>query len=81
MQRTERELTDVEMIETLDEIINLITESYKYPVNPDFLSRAGQIGYQIQRILIDRKILRVGSDMTDDGQYKIKTKETKNRQK
>lgn len=73
MQKTERELTDVEMIDTFDEIIDLIIEAYKHPVRDDYhtRSRAAQIGYDIQRILLDKRILSVGSKETKDGQYKI----------
>ena len=74
MQRTERELTDVEMIDAFDEILDLIIEAYDKPLRKDFerQSRPAQFGYDILRMLIDKRILSVGSKVTKDGQYKIK---------
>ena len=74
MQRTERELTDVEMIDALEEILDLIIEAYDKPLRKDFerQSRSAQFGYDILRMLIDKKILSVGNKVTKDGQYKIK---------
>ena len=82
MQRVVREVTDVEMIDALNEIIDLIIDSYDSPVRPEHekSSRAAQIGqdivkvlikkdliwrwqkigYDSQRILLDRQILKTG---------------------
>ena len=74
MQKTERELTDVEMIDTLDEILDLIIETYDKPLRKDFekQSRPAQFGYDILRMLMEKGLLSVGSEVTKDGQYKIK---------
>lgn len=82
MQRVMREVTDIEMIDALNEIIDLIIDCYESPVRQQFENeaRATQIGHDIvkvltekelmwlwtkvgydsQRILLDRKILKTG---------------------
>ena len=82
MQRVLREITDVEMIDALNEIIDLIIDCYDSPVRKeheqDFRSTQighdivkvltkrdliwiwTKVGYDSQRILTDRKILKTG---------------------
>lgn len=82
MQRVKREITDIEMIDALNEILDLIIDCYEGPVRPEYEkdSRAAQIGHDIvrvmtkrdliwrwqkigydsQRILLDKKILKTG---------------------
>ena len=82
MQRVMREVTDIEMIDALNEIMDLIIDCYESPVRQEYENetRAAQIGhdiinvltkkelmwlwskvgYESQRILLDRKILKTG---------------------
>lgn len=82
MQRVLREVSDVEMIDALNEILDLIIDCYESPVRPEYekASRAAQIGHDIvrvmtkrdliwrwqkigydsQKILLDKKILKTG---------------------
>lgn len=62
MQRTERELTDIEMIDAFDAIIHLIIRTYEDPIRPEFIkqSRAAQAGYDIIEYLVHEDILRTG---------------------
>ena len=84
MQRTTRELTDVEMIDALEDIIEIICDCYEHPVRKEFekasraaqigkdtvskllergiLERYADIGYQVQRKLLDSNIIRTGKD-------------------
>lgn len=59
MQRTARELTDVEMIDALNDIIDLICDSYNHPLREEFENetRATQIGKDIETKLLQRRIL------------------------
>lgn len=62
MRRTERELTDVEIIDTFDKIVDTIINNYEQEVPESFRkeSRAAWIGYKIQRMLLDEKIIETG---------------------
>lgn len=62
MLRTQREVTDVEMIDALDGVIDIIIDSYNHPIREEYkkLSRSAQIGYDIQRYLLDHGLIRVG---------------------
>lgn len=63
MQRTERELTDVEIIDAFEKILEIIITNSENPVREDFQksSRAAQDGYDIKRYLMDENILRTGA--------------------
>lgn len=63
MQRTERELTDVEIIDAFEKILEIIITNSENPVREDFVkaSRAAQDGYDIKRYLMDENILRTGA--------------------
>lgn len=62
MRRTERELTDVEIIDAFDKIVDIIINNYEQEVPESFRkeSRAAWIGYKIQRMLLDEKIIETG---------------------
>lgn len=62
MRRTHRELTDVEIIDAFERILEIIIENSEHPVRDDFHkeSRAAQDGYDIKRYLMDEKILTTG---------------------
>ena len=62
MLRTQRELTDVEMIDTLNEVIDIVVDCYQHPVREHFQksARSAQIGYDIQRCLISHDLIRPG---------------------
>lgn len=62
MQRTENQLTDVEMIDTLLEIVDMTLSAYDNPVREGFQkgSRCSQIGYDLVRLLLDKKIIKTG---------------------
>lgn len=62
MLRPQREVTDVEMIDALNEIIDIIIDCYHYPVREDYRksSRSAQIGYDVQKSLLRRDLIRTG---------------------
>ena len=62
MLRVQRELTDVEMIDALDGIIDIVIDCYQHPIREGFekSSRSAQIGYDIQRYLLDHRFIKVG---------------------
>lgn len=66
MRKTERELTDVEMIDALLHIVDIIVDDYDKEVAPQFRkdSRAAQIGYKIQRFMIEAGIIEAGKKET-----------------
>ena len=80
MQRTERELTDAEIIDAFMDILEIIIKSYDYPVREDFhrQSRAAQIGYDIQALLLSRRILMTGKA---NSQQKLQLKGDRDEQK
>lgn len=62
MRRTEKQLTGAETRILLQGVIDIITDDYEKEVAPGFQkdSRAAQIGYKIQRFLLDEKIIEPG---------------------
>ena len=68
MQRVIREVTDVEMIDALNEIIDLCIDNYDSPVRAEHEKdcRATQIGHDIVNILTKRDLIwywtKVGYD-------------------
>ena len=62
MLRVQRDLSDVEMIDALNGVIDIIIDCYQHPVRDDFKksSRSAQIGYDIQRYLMEHDLIRVG---------------------
>lgn len=70
MQKTDRELSDVEIIDTYMEILDLIESTYEDPIREDFKkqSRSAQLGYDLLRLLIDKGVIAPGKK---DPQQKI----------
>ena len=62
MLRVQREVTDAEAADVLGEIIDIIIDCYNHPVRPDFQksARSAQIGYDIQRCLLSKNLIRTG---------------------
>lgn len=62
MRRTDRELTDVEIIDAFENIIDIIINNSEGEVLPQFKkeSRAAQIGFLIQRLLLEAEIIEPG---------------------
>ena len=56
MQRTEREFTIMEKIDTLDEIIDMVCDLYNEPIREEFKtgSRAAQLGHDVVKRLSER---------------------------
>lgn len=59
MRRTERELTDVEIIDAFNYIVDLICDCYNHPVRSEFEkgTRSAQIGHDIVHAMTQRDIL------------------------
>lgn len=70
MQKTDRELSDVEIIDTYMEILDLVESTYEDPIREDFKkqSRSAQLGYDLLRLLIDKRVIAPGKK---DPQQKI----------
>ena len=70
MQRVQREVTDIEMINALNEILDLIIECYESPVRPEYEkdSRSAQIGHDIVRVMTKRDLLWRWSKIGYDAQ-------------
>lgn len=64
MQRTFRALTDQECRETLDEISQMVVDTYKNPIREGFerASRQGQAGHDLINILRKREIVIPGTE-------------------
>lgn len=74
MQKTDRELSDVEIIDTYMEILDLVESTYEDPIREDFKkqSRSAQLGYDLLRLLIDKGVIAPGKK---DPQQKIDTRQ------
>lgn len=72
MQRTDKELSDVEIIDTYFEILDLIVRTYSEPLRADFVrqSRCAQLGYDILRLTLDRGVIALGGQ---DPQIRMNT--------
>ena len=70
MIRVQRDVTDVEMIDALNEVIDIIVDCYQHPVSDHYQKsyRAAQIGFDIQRSLLSRNLIRTGG--VENGQAK-----------
>lgn len=70
MHRINRELSDVEIIDTFFELLDLIVNIYNVPVRPEFLqsTRAAQLGHDMIDKLIQRDILEKESKIGYDSQ-------------
>ena len=62
MRRTDRELTDGEIIDAFENILDIIINNSEGEVLPQFKkeSRAAQIGFLIQRLLLEAEIIEPG---------------------
>lgn len=57
MQRTRRGLEIQEIVEAFNAIIDIIIECYNHPLKDRFETRSTQIGHDITKALLKRKIL------------------------
>lgn len=62
MTRAQRDVTDVEMIDALNQIMDIVIDCYNHPVREEYKkqSRSAQIGYDIQRCLLSHDLIRTG---------------------
>lgn len=62
MTIAQRDVTDVEMIDALNEIMDIVIDCYNHPVREEYKkqSRSAQIGYDIQRCLLSHDLIRTG---------------------
>lgn len=79
MQKTERELTDIEIIDALMDIVDLVIRTYDNPIREEFkkTSRCSQLGYDIIKLLMSRNFIKTGKT---EAQISLETKQ-KNREK
>ena len=63
MQRTRRGLEVSEIVEAFNAIIDIIIESYNHPLRERYETRSTQIGHDITKALLERKILERYSDI------------------
>ena len=63
MQRTRRGLEVSEIVEAFNAIIDIIIESYNQPLRERYETRSTQIGHDITKALLERKILERYSDI------------------
>lgn len=70
MQRVQRQVTDVEMIDALEEIIDLIIDCYEHPVRKEHEkdARSTQIGHDIVKILTKRDLIWIWTKVGYDTQ-------------
>lgn len=57
MQRTRRVLEIQEIVEAFNAIIDIIIECYNHPLKDRFETRSTQIGHDITKAFLERKIL------------------------
>ena len=79
MQKTERELTDIEIIDALMDIVELVIRTYDNPIRDEFkkTSRCSQLGYDIIKLLMSRNFIKTGKT---EAQISLETKQ-ENREK
>lgn len=63
MQRTTRQVSDSEMIDALNAIIDIIIDCYNKPLSDRFETRSTKIGKNIQSSLLNRRIMERYSDI------------------
>lgn len=63
MQRTRRGLEVSEIVEAFNAIIDIIIDSYNHPLRERYETRSTQIGHDITKALLERKILERYSDI------------------
>lgn len=64
MRRTAKELTDVEIIDAFEDIIDIVLKGNNEPIRKDFerYTRCTQIGYDIEVTLKNADIIEVGEN-------------------
>lgn len=62
MFKTERERTDIEMIDSLEDIIEIVLRGYNEPIRADFSkkSRSEQIGFDVTNYLRSHNMIQIG---------------------
>lgn len=62
MFKTERERTDIEMIDSLEDIIEIVLRGYNEPIRADFnkKSRSEQIGFDVTNYLRSHNLIQIG---------------------
>lgn len=62
MQRTDKEVSDIEIIDTYMEILDLVESTYEDPIREDFKkkSRCEQLGYDLLYLLINKGVIAPG---------------------
>ena len=62
MYKTERERTDIEMIDRLEDIIEIVLRGYNEPIRADFnkKSRSEQIGFDVTNYLRSHNMIQIG---------------------
>ena len=70
MLRVQKDLTDVEMIDALNDIIDIIIDCYNKPLRQEFVkySRSAQIGHDIFKTLRQKKIMEIYAQIGYDTQ-------------
>lgn len=63
MQRTRRGLEVAEIVEAFNAIIDIIIDCYNKPLRPNYETRSTQIGRDMTKALLDRRILERYSDI------------------
>lgn len=76
MQRVIRDITDVEMIDALNEIIDLIIDCYDSPVRKEYENdcRSTQIGHDIVKVLTKRDLIWIWTKVGYDAQRILRDK-------
>lgn len=64
MQKTDIEVSDIEIIDTYMEILDLVESTYEDPIREDFKrqSRCAQLGYDLIRLLIKKGVIAPGDN-------------------
>lgn len=62
MYKIDRERTDIEMIDSLEDIIEIVLKGYNEPIRADFSkkSRSEQIGFDVTNYLRAHDMIQIG---------------------
>jgi len=62
MYKIERERTDIEMIDSLEDIIEIVLRGYNEPPRAEFMlkSRSEQIGFDVTNYLRSHNMIQIG---------------------
>ena len=74
MQRVMREVTDIEMIDALNEIMDLIIDCYESPVRQEYENetRAAQIGHDIINVLTKKELMWLWSKVASKLEHELR---------